>query len=129
MKIALIPAIVLLMASGCAPYGSSDNSVQSAKASAPPLSAAAVEGKRLSESLCSGCHAVTAGQISPNPSAPGFERIANMDSLTEESLRDWLRDSHNFPEKMNFEVVDEDVAALAAYIITLRKEGYNPPIE
>jgi hypothetical protein len=40
-----------------------------------------------------------------------------------------MHDSHNFPEKMNFEVADEDVDHLAAYIITLGSENYEPPIQ
>ncbi|GAA4644181.1 hypothetical protein GCM10023115_21410 [Pontixanthobacter gangjinensis] len=92
------------------------------------LSVQAKAGYDLSEALCSGCHAIVSNQLSPNPESPGFEAIANTEGLTLVTLKDWLRDSHNYPEKMNFEVVDEDVDALAAYIITLRSNDYQPAI-
>lgn len=102
-------------------------------AAAPPPAAApaseAGEGKQLATALCSSCHAVAVGDVSPNPQAPTFPNIANMAGLTEETLADFLRDSHNFPERMNFEVVPEDAAALAAYMITLRTEDYKPSIQ
>ena len=93
------------------------------------LSPQAQEGANLAEALCSGCHAVAPGQISPNPQAPSFMLIANSEGLTEDTLDDYLRDSHNFPERMNFEVVPEDSEALAAYMITLRSDDYEPPIQ
>ncbi|NNC58992.1 MAG: hypothetical protein HKO05_03260 [Erythrobacter sp.] len=93
------------------------------------LSTQAVEGANLAEALCSGCHAVAPGQISPNPQAPSFMLIANSEGLTEDTLGEYLRDSHNFPERMNFEVVAEDSEALAAYMITLRSDDYEPPIQ
>ncbi|MXP13766.1 hypothetical protein GRI44_03235 [Altererythrobacter confluentis] len=93
------------------------------------LSGPAQAGYNLSEALCSGCHAISAGGISPNPQSPTFAMVANMPGLTEVTLRDFLRDSHNFPETMNFEVVEEDVDVLAAYIITLRQDDFRPPIQ
>lgn len=95
----------------------------------PALRGKAAEGKQLADALCSGCHAVTVGEISPNPQAPTFPNIANMSELTEDTLGDFLRDSHNFPERMNFEVVPEDAEALAAYMISLRTDDYTPSIQ
>lgn len=93
------------------------------------LSSSAKSGYKLSEALCSGCHSIALGQVSPNPQAPPFEMIANTSGLTLDTLGVWMHDSHNFPEKMNFEVADEDVDYLAAYIVTLRSENYTPPIQ
>jgi len=90
---------------------------------------AAKAGFELSEALCAGCHAVKGGEISPNPHSPTFEMIANTNGLTVDTLGDWLRNSHNFPERMNFEIVGEDSDVLAAYLITLRSEDYSPPIQ
>lgn len=95
----------------------------------PALTGKAAEGKRLADALCSSCHAVAPGELSPNPQSPTFPHIANMSGLSEDTLADFLRDSHNFPERMNFEVVPEDAEALAAYMITLRTGDYKPPIQ
>ena len=96
---------------------------------ASALTGKAAEGKLLADALCSGCHAVATGDVSPNPQAPTFPNIANMSELTEATLADFLRDSHNFPERMNFEVAPEDAEALAAYMITLRADDYKPSIQ
>lgn len=93
------------------------------------LTGPAKAGFELSEALCSGCHAVKPGEISPNPMSPTFEMIANSPGLTRETLSEYLRDSHNYPELMNFEVAEEDGDLLAAYIITLNSEDYTPPIQ
>lgn len=61
--------------------------------------------------------------------SPTFAMIANSAGLTRETLSEYLRDSHNYPETMNFEVVEEDSYVLAAYIITLRSDDYTPPIQ
>lgn len=94
-----------------------------------PLAGPVQAGFELSEALCSGCHAIKAGTISPNPMSPTFAMIANSAGLTRETLSEYLRDSHNYPETMNFEVVEEDSYVLAAYIITLRSDDYTPPIQ
>lgn len=96
---------------------------------APKLTGKAAEGKQLADALCSSCHAVAVGEVSPNPQAPTFPNIANMSGLTVVTLVDFLRDSHNFPERMNFEVVPEDAEALAAYMITLRADDYKPTVQ
>ena len=93
------------------------------------LSGPAKAGHDLSEVLCSGCHAIRIGEISPNPNSPTFEMIANAKGLTLDTLSEFLRNSHNFPENMNFEVAEEDGDMLAAYIVTLRSESYSPPIQ
>ena len=96
-----------------------------AKAQTAPIKV----GYELSEALCSGCHAISADEISSNPSSPSFVAIANTHGLTLARLREWLRDSHNFPEQMEMEVGDQDVDLLAGYIITLRDEDYKPSIQ
>lgn len=86
-------------------------------------------GFDLSEALCSGCHAIALGEVSPNPEAPPFEAIANSSGLTVDTLSKWMLDSYNFPEKMSIEVADEDVEHIAAYMITLRRDDYTPPTQ
>lgn len=63
---------------------------------------------------------------SPNPEAPSFEDIANRPGVTSTTLQQFLRDSHNYPEAMNFHVDQTQIADLADYIATLRKAGYRP---
>ncbi len=78
-------------------------------------------GLRLAEARCSGCHAVTPGQVSPNSDAPPFASIAQRSGLTQSSAGGWLRESHNFPDQMNFYLESEQAEALARYLLTLRE--------
>ncbi len=77
-------------------------------------------GEYLAEALCSGCHAVAAGEISANPEAPSFVSIANRDEVTQETLGNFLHDSYSFPNQMNLELSDKDADEISAYILTLR---------
>src|SRR3546814_5734249 len=61
---------------------------------------AAKRGMAFARSHCAACHAVGTG-MSPKPEAPSFEAIVNTPGLTAETLKPWLRDSHNYPEIMN----------------------------
>ncbi len=123
----LILGAVTLVACQTAPTPAMEAAPAMDAAPAMPLLGPAKAGFDMSEALCSGCHAIRVNEISPNPNSPTFEMIANTQGLTEVTLRDWLRDSHNFPERMNFEVAADDVDVLAAYIITLRRDDYTPP--
>ena len=75
---------------------------------------------------CASCHGVTANSRSPNPESPPFEDVANKPGLTVVTLRQFLSDSHNYPEAMNFRVDARRIRDLAAYIVTLRKSDYRP---
>jgi len=86
----------------------------------------AAQGSAFAEANCSGCHAVKAGGVSPNPSAPPFEAVANRQGLTSQTLRSWLDNSHYYPDVMQFEIAPADVENLAAYIVTLRSDDYRP---
>lgn len=78
-------------------------------------------GLRLAEARCSGCHAITPGQVSPNSDAPAFASIAQRPGLTQSSAGNWLRQSHNFPEQMNFYLEPDQAEQLATYLFTLRE--------
>jgi hypothetical protein len=41
-------------------------------------------------------------------------------------MRVFLRDSHNFPDAMNFRVDARRIRDLADYMLTMRREGYKP---
>ena len=78
------------------------------------------------EAACGGCHSVEPPFLSPNPHAPSFESIANREGLTERTLARWLTDAHNYPEAMDFDLEPKHVKQIADYMITLRREDYEP---
>jgi mono/diheme cytochrome c family protein len=80
------------------------------------------------QAACGGCHAVRPDALSPNPGSPAFAEIANKPEVTQSSLATWLRDAHNYPEDMDFDLNAAQVDALAAYILTLRDPAYKSPI-
>lgn len=93
-----------------------------------PLSPSATRGLAFAKANCAGCHAVEGNASSPNAEAPPFAAIANMPDLTRETLRQYLRDSHNYPEAMNFTVEAEQIDDLADYVVTLQRPDYKPDI-
>lgn len=120
-------ALVMFAAAACQPASTSP------KPSAPPaLPAASAPSEpgvaAFAQAACGGCHAVKAGVLSPNPASPGFAEIANKPGLTQASLATWLRDAHNYPEDMDFDLDAAQVEALARYILTLRDADYRAPI-
>ena len=91
--------------------------------------AAAQRGQAFAQSHCSSCHAIgNANDISPNPASPPFARVINTAGLTPGTLNSWLKNSHNFPEMMNFSIDDAHIDDLAAYMLTLRDPNYRPPV-
>ncbi len=99
-----------------------------AAASAAPTSGieASIGDAAFAQAACAGCHAIRPLELSPNPEAPSFSDIANRRGLTGESLSTFLRDAHNYPEAMDFDLTPARVDALTAYILTLRDETYRP---
>jgi len=79
------------------------------------------------EAACGGCHAVEPPFLSPNPEAPSFESIANRRGLSEQSLGDWLKQAHNYPEQMDFDLDEAQAEAIAAYMVRLQRDDYEPP--
>ena len=114
-----LPFLTLLVATLCAcgsPLVASNAAPSTVVAMPDPE-----KGQEFAQAHCSECHALKPLQLSPNPEAPPFESVANMPGLTRTTLRDWLRDSHNFPEIMDFALESDQIDLLAAYILTLRK--------
>jgi mono/diheme cytochrome c family protein len=75
-------------------------------------------GAVLSEQLCSQCHAVKPGQSSPRSAAPTFPSVAADPSITELSLRAFLRTPHwTMP---NIIVKPDDMDDIASYIVSLK---------
>jgi len=92
------------------------------------MSKAARRGQAFAEERCAACHGITINSSSANPESPPFADVANRPGVTQASLHRFLRDSHNFPEAMQFTVDRAKIHDLSAYIITLRKPGYKPSI-
>lgn len=78
------------------------------------------------EAACGGCHGIEPPFLSPNPHAPSFAAIANQPGLGDDTLASWLRDAHNYPEMMDFDLEPEQVDAVADYMISLRRADYVP---
>ena len=85
-------------------------------------------GLAFAQGACGGCHAVEHPGLSPNPEAPPFAAIVNRGGLTQQTLATWLRDAHNYPEEMDFDLGAPQVEALVEYMLTLQDENYRPTI-
>ncbi|MEM7689462.1 MAG: hypothetical protein AAF291_10615 [Pseudomonadota bacterium] len=94
----------------------------------PPAASAsnAPRVPNLVQGVCGDCHGVEPPFLSPNPQAPSFEAIANSAGLTGQSLTRWLIDAHNYPELMEFELSEAEAREVAAYMVTLQREDYEP---
>lgn len=102
--------------------------IATAAAQPPALSMRAKRGLAFAEAHCAACHGITPNSTSPNPEAPPWEDIANRAGLTAATMAAFLRDSHNFPEAMNFTVGRSHLRDLSAYMVTLQRPGYKPSI-
>jgi len=113
--ILLLPALALLAASSLL--------------AAPRPSARVQRGQAFVSVHCTACHAIGRdAEQSPNPEAPPFELIANQPGLTRATLATFLRDAHNYPAAMQFTVDRRAIDGIAAYMLTLRRKDYHPPI-
>lgn len=126
--LALTPLLAPLL-TGCqtatAPYtaSSGEPTVSTGTAWATP---AEPEPPAFVEAACGGCHAVEPPFLSPNPEAPSFEAIANRRGLSEATLGTWLKEAHNYPEQMDFDLEEAQADQIAAYMVRLRRDDYQP---
>lgn len=123
-RIAFLLALTLLTNSACSASIGSKSGAMMAAASGPRLQH---PGLAFAQARCAGCHSVAHG-VSPNPQAPTFEAVINTPELDLNTLNSWLRNSHNFPEVMNFTIDPVQIDDLARYMLTLRDPGYRPGI-
>lgn len=123
MRLKVVSAAFIAMAAATGVTAAGQ--INPATGAGPGEMAAQRQGLAFAQRHCSGCHAVDTG-ISPKPEAPSFETIINMPGLTAGTLNPWLRNSHNFPEIMNFEIAPEQIDMLAAYMLTLKSDDYRP---
>jgi mono/diheme cytochrome c family protein len=85
-------------------------------------------GYTYAKNHCAVCHAITANAPSPNPAAPRFDAVVNTKGVTARTLGIFLRDSHSFPGEMAFSIEPGQVDDLTAYMVTLKRADYQPPI-
>lgn len=91
------------------------------------VGSAAWRGLKFARNRCSDCHAVESGQAaSANPKAPAFVAVSNSAGLTKASLNRWLRTYSNHPREMYFEIPEEHIDDLVAYMLTLRTNDRRP---
>lgn len=95
---------------------------------AAPATDTAARGIAFAQAHCAACHAIDAG-LSPLAEAPSFAGTANTPGFTAGTLRPWLRDSHNYPEIMNFALTPAQIDDLTTYMLSLKRPDYKPPIQ
>lgn len=119
---------VIALAIGVAACQAPPSGQPAASASSPvQTSAEPSRAPAFAQAACGDCHAVERPYLSPNPEAPAFADIANRKGLTAATLSYWLRDAHNYPEAMDFDLEGSHVDELTTYILTLRDPDYEPP--
>jgi len=127
MKAAAILALAMLL-SACEMTPADDALVASPAQTATASDSPALRGESFAQNRCADCHAVGRLQTSPLSAAPSFEAVANAPGVTRESLARWLKASHDYPREMYFEIPEERIDDLVAYMLTLRSEDYEPAI-
>jgi len=129
-----LPALALVLGlAACQP--ASQGAAGSVSATPAPVAAsedrggiaASISDIAFAEAACAGCHAIRPLELSPNPEAPSFSDIANREGLTAGTLSAFLRDAHNYPEAMDFDLTPARVEALTRHILMLKDESYEPP--
>jgi mono/diheme cytochrome c family protein len=100
---------ILLAVSACKTLGSDT----------PPVADPSM-GFLIAQNSCAGCHQTGGPGESPNPRAPPFGEIVNRPGMSKEVLQAWLRDAHNYPIEMGFQLEPHQVDSLAAYMIRWR---------
>jgi mono/diheme cytochrome c family protein len=103
---------------------------QTPSAIEPSAGAGGVEqqGLAFAQGACGGCHAVERFDLSPNADAPPFVAIVNREGLSADTLHTWLRDAHNYPEEMEFDLNPAQVDVLIDYMLQLKDPAYRPTI-
>lgn len=77
-------------------------------------------GRVLAEQRCSQCHGVKRGGKSPNVAAPSFTDVADEPSLTEYTLRVFLRTPH--PTMPNLIIKPDEMDDIVSYIVSLKRK-------
>lgn len=101
--------LILLMSTGLAGSAFAENE-----------SGDAGRGAAYAQRVCADCHAVLSGaEMSPNPDAPSFQKVAETAGMTHRALVVWLQSSH--PTMPNIMLEADDRNDVVAYILSLKK--------
>jgi len=91
------------------------------------------QGHRLASLICANCHVASPDQNIPPilyPPAPSFESIAQRDNTSIDSVRTFLTTTHRDirnPDGMpNPQLLDFQIAPVAAYLVSLRRKSGAP---
>jgi mono/diheme cytochrome c family protein len=76
-------------------------------------------GLAYARSICTECHEIGQGAISPNPKAPPFGKIASTPGMTGAALHKILQSAHR--EMPDLIVPQKEKAGLIAYILSLKQ--------
>lgn len=85
-----------------------------------PYEPTASMGVLIARDSCSECHATAASRKSPNQDAPAFLDIVDRQGMSAQALAAWLKDAHNYPAEMGFELGPHQAESLAAYMTSLQ---------
>lgn len=118
--------LAALLVTGCQPAAPlADGAEPAARTAASATGHSAPLPKVMARS-CQGCHSVRLHLPSPNPAAPGFADIANLEGLTPNTLGAFLRDAHNYPDEMQMTLTPREIEDIVAYVLTLQDPNYRP---
>ena len=78
-------------------------------------------GQKFASNRCADCHSIGYGETSPLPNAPSFAAIASTPELSKSTLTFWMKNHRNYPEEMYFEIPEEHIEDVVAYMLTLRR--------
>jgi mono/diheme cytochrome c family protein len=82
------------------------------------LAADAVNGKRLAERWCAGCHIVSTQQNSGTTQAPPFSEVAQRPHIDAPMVAFFLMNPH--PKMPDMSLSRTEAADIAAYIVSLK---------
>ena len=105
MKLSTAIALVLLLTSAASAQDAGESS----------------RGLKVARVNCSACHAISRNeQLSPNPNAPPFQRVADTPGMTEIALNHLMHSAH---KTMPLIILPpEDQRHLIAYVLSLRSK-------
>lgn len=117
----LAACLVALILAGCQLTAADPGSSTAVSAGGFKKNTPQWRGEKFANNRCSRCHSVGFAETSPLPNAPSFSEIANTRNLTGASLAEWMENHENYPDEMYFQIPEEHIDDVVAYMITLRR--------
>ena len=117
----LAACLMALMLAGCQSTAFDPGSSTAVSAGGFKKNTPEWRGEKFANNRCSSCHSVGFAETSPLPNAPSFSEIANTRDLTAASLAEWMENHENYPDEMYFQIPEEHIDDVVAYMVTLRR--------